>query len=351
MANNVILNGYTFQTDEISGVHSQVVKLAYGAEDSVSYMDVKPATESSLSAMNAKVPALGSAAITSAVPVVLANDLTVGAAASTAALNIDLLTGNSNGWFDAAAFQSCSINIIGGSGISAGAIWFEETNDITNASAGTPWQIEEPTSLTPTPQIIAITIAASTLRMFKAPVAARYVRVRVSTAFVGGTVQAVAVFSQMPYNRMVQTVHQATAANFNATIAAIPAGTNAVGDVGIQYRANATGAASVAKIVAAASTNATSVKGSTARVVGWSLFNNTAAVKFVRLYNKTTAPTVGTDSPALVIPIPANGQITYYSSGGIAFGSGLAYAITNAVADLDATAVAANDVLGGIYYA
>ena len=53
--------------------------------------------------------------------------------------------------------------------------------------------------------------------MFKAPVISRYVRVRVSTAFATANVQAVAVFSQMPFTKMVQTIHQPTAGNLNVT--------------------------------------------------------------------------------------------------------------------------------------
>jgi hypothetical protein len=166
------------------------------------------ATEATLSALNAKEPALGPALPAASSPVTLSNDLTVGAAASIAALNVDLLTGVASGWYDAANFHSCSIQIIGGSAITAGAIIFEQTNDITNAAAGNVWPVEETTSLTPTPNITAIAIAASTTRMFAGSVKARFVRVRVSTAFVTGTVQAVGVFSQLAYSRDIQTVHQ-----------------------------------------------------------------------------------------------------------------------------------------------
>ena len=207
------------------------------------------ATETTLAALNTKTPALGAAAPGSSSPVTLPNDVTVGAAASIAALNIDLLTGNASGWYDAANFHSVAIQVIGGAGISAGAIFFEQTNDITNAAAGNVWPVEEVTTLTPTPNIAAITIAASTIRMFTGQVMARYVRVRVSTAFAGGTVQAVAVFSQMPYNRMVQTVHQATAANLNFTLAALPAlvaGVANIGYVGLQLPLSVADVASAA---------------------------------------------------------------------------------------------------------
>lgn len=129
------------------------------------------------------------------------------------------------------------------------------------------------------------------------------------------------------------------------------ANTALIGDVGAQYRANATGAASISKVLSAATTNATVVKASAGRVIGWSIVNTTAAIKYLRLYNKTTAPTVGTDSPVSVIPIPANGIATVSHPGGIGFATGIGYSITGASPDLDATATAVGDVVGSIYYA
>jgi hypothetical protein len=171
-----------------------------------------------LNEVNGSAISLGTAAATAALPVVGCNDLVVGAAASIAALNVDLLTGSASGWYDASAFHSCSVQIVGSAGITAGAIFFEQTNDTTVAAAGNIWPVEEMTGLTPTPNIAAITISASTTRMFCGPVVSRYVRVRVSTAFATANVQAIAVFSQNPYVRPVQTVHQATAANLNVTV-------------------------------------------------------------------------------------------------------------------------------------
>lgn len=129
------------------------------------------------------------------------------------------------------------------------------------------------------------------------------------------------------------------------------AGTALTNDVGLQYRANNTGAATIAKVASAATTNATSVKATAGRVVGWSLTNTTAAYKYFRFYNKATAPTVGTDSPALIVGLPPNSTTRGEMEGGIGFATGIAYAITGAVADLDATVTAANDVVGGVFYA
>lgn len=109
---------------------------------------------------------------------------------------------------------------------------------------------------------------------------------------------------------------------------------------------------SKARVAAAGSTNATSLKARAAALGGFVLINTSAALKFVKFYDKASAPTVGTDVPAFTIPLPANGiPVTLNSEAGIDFGTGLAYAITGAVGDADATAVSANDVHGVIYYA
>jgi hypothetical protein len=176
------------------------------------------ATETTLAALNTKTPALGVAAPTAASPVVLANSVIVGAAASIAALNTDLLTGTVSGWFDATNYRSVSVQIVGSAGITAGAITFEQTNDTTAAAAGNLWPIDEMATATPTPIIAAVTIAASTTRSFGAPVTHRFVRVRVSTAFATANVQAIANFSQATYWRQTLTVHQASAANLQTTV-------------------------------------------------------------------------------------------------------------------------------------
>ena len=240
MPDNVTLpgTGLIVASDEIGGFQFQRVKLTTGADgvaDDVSSAAPLPvqvmgaadpvATDDTgtfslialLKRLLAKTPALGAAAPAASSPVSLPNDVTVGAAASIAAANTDLLTGAVSGWFDAANSHSVSIQVIGAVGITAGQIIFEQTNDITAAPNGNAWLVDENTSLLPTPNVAAIAITANTVRMFGGSVVARFVRVRVSTAFTGATVRVVGVFSQLPYQRPVQTVHQATAANFQVT--------------------------------------------------------------------------------------------------------------------------------------
>lgn len=166
----------------------------------------------------ARVVNTGSAAPTDSLPVVMADDVSVVGPAALSALNADLLTGGVNGWYDCSSYQSGSIQIIAGAGISAGAVFFEQTNDTTLAPAGAALRAYEASSVSTNPNVAAITIAASTARIFTVPINARYVRARISTAFVGGTVQAAATFSQRAASFPVINVQQAVAANLLATV-------------------------------------------------------------------------------------------------------------------------------------
>jgi len=103
------------------------------------------------------------------------------------------------------------------------------------------------------------------------------------------------------------------------------------------------------RVQSAASTNATSVKASAGQIYTIALTNN-STIAFLKLYNKASAPTVGTDTPIATYAIPANGVLAL-SFNGKSFALGIAYAITNLVADADTTAVAANQITGSIEYA
>lgn len=97
---------------------------------------------------------------------------------------------------------------------------------------------------------------------------------------------------------------------------------------------------------AAATTNGTAVSSIPCDLYSIIATNTSAAVKFLKLYNKSSAPTVGTDTPVLTICLPA-GILTQISlAAGMYFNIGLAYAITGADGDSDTTALVAGDVKG-----
>ena len=107
------------------------------------------------------------------------------------------------------------------------------------------------------------------------------------------------------------------------------------------------------KAIAAATTNSTLVLTGARRLVGGAVHNVSAAVKYFKLYNKATAPTVGTDTPILTIAIPA-GQTIYIGDCigiyALPFSLGLGYGITGAAADADTTALTAGDVIVNLTY-
>jgi len=103
---------------------------------------------------------------------------------------------------------------------------------------------------------------------------------------------------------------------------------------------------SPSNINSAATTNGTLIKGSAGTLFSINAFNNGGAAAYVKLYNKATAPTVGTDIPVLVIPVPAGSQNQPFTLGtlGHRFALGIGLAITGGSADNDTTAVAASQV-------
>lgn len=111
------------------------------------------------------------------------------------------------------------------------------------------------------------------------------------------------------------------------------------------------GGATPFNMLSAASTNATSVKGSAGTVYNILATNTNASARFLKLYDKATAPTVGTDTPVFTALIPAtNGIVNMSVPVGIAFANGIALAITGAVTLADTTAVGANDVSVNLTY-
>ena len=98
-------------------------------------------------------------------------------------------------------------------------------------------------------------------------------------------------------------------------------------------------------INSAATTNATAVKTSAGTLYNVAVFNAGAGAAYVKFYNKTSAPVVGTDTPVQVIKCDA-GENAVHNLGvtGHRFTAGIALAITGAAADSDTTAVAANQV-------
>jgi hypothetical protein len=78
------------------------------------------------------------------------------------------------------------------------------------------------------------------------------------------------------------------------------------------------------------------------------IFNSNDEARYFKLYNKASAPTVGTDTPVWTIPLlPGTGFSATFAYGK-SFATGIAYAITSGLADTDTGVVEAGDVTGSI---
>lgn len=83
------------------------------------------------------------------------------------------------------------------------------------------------------------------------------------------------------------------------------------------------------------STNATLVYGARANVSAIMGFNTNATVYFLKIYDKATAPTCGTDTPVLTVPLPQNTGNGVQLGQGLQFANGVGFCITGAIADND----------------
>lgn len=179
------------------------------------------------------------------------------------------------------------------------------------------------------------------------------VRARCS-AYTSGTItvtvramQAAGIVSVYPTGNTSQSV------SISGTPAVtINGGTNAIGDVGTQYRANATGAATPFSLLSPATPAATAVKASAGRLLGMVLTNTGASLRSVKFWNTAVAGvTLGTTAALFEIDIPAGGVVEWHMEGGIAFGTAITVAVTGAKGLTDNTAITLNDVSGVLMYA
>lgn len=83
--------------------------------------------------------------------------------------------------------------------------------------------------------------------------------------------------------------------------------------------------------------------------------NNAAAARFLKFYDKATAAVVGTDPVIMTIQLGAGQHIQQATvgqdgSGSLLFKNGIVVSATNLIADADATAPTANDVVLNLVY-
>ena len=208
------------------------------------------------------------------------------------------------------------------------------------AGVVTPTFSNEPTFSVPiTPTLV--TPAGATATTFNSagswliPVHGRYLRLRLTTATTAGTTTIYTFGSPFPAQ------------------AWLPAGTNAIGDVGGVIRTAAGGLSTPIRIIsAAASTNGTVVKNSTGRLYKIRGYNAAATVRYIKLYNSTTV-TVGTTAVVDTIPLkPLDFFDIDFGEIGRSYATGICFGLTTGSADNDTGALTAGDIVGmNVYFA
>lgn len=105
-----------------------------------------------------------------------------------------------------------------------------------------------------------------------------------------------------------------------------------------------------AKVLSAATTNATVVKAGPGRIYSVQVSNSSNAYRYIKFYNLAVAPTVGTSTVLSIVGIPPGGRASLNSPQGLYCSVGIAYSIVAGAADNDATAVGATEIVGSITY-
>jgi hypothetical protein len=211
---------------------------------------------------------------------------------------------------------------------------FEGSIDSTNGTDGAWFAIDAKRTNANTVDLVTGVLAATPAYAWELSVNGfNFIRVR-ATAHASGT--ALWKFQQAPYATEPVPVTQVTGTQpVSGTVTAtVTAGT-----------VNPVVPATPFILNSAASTNDTLILTGTSGLQAFHAFNNGAAIAYVKLYNKATAPTSG-DTPAMVIPIPAGGVSPPLTPGfnGFRFALGMGIRITTGVADNDTGAVAAGQV-------
>jgi hypothetical protein len=114
------------------------------------------------------------------------------------------------------------------------------------------------------------------------------------------------------------------------------------------------GGVTMGHLVAAATNNATSLKGSAGQLYGASVYNNTTYPVYLKFCNKATACTCGTNSGSdtilFTVAAQAGTQREIHTEEGVAFSTGIAYCAVKGITDTDNTSLAASDAVLDFLY-
>jgi hypothetical protein len=102
--------------------------------------------------------------------------------------------------------------------------------------------------------------------------------------------------------------------------------------------------------VSAASNNAATIKASPGVVVAYFVGNIAASFRYVKLYNKASNPSPGSDTPVFVIAVPPTLGANIAFPYPLGFSTGIAIAIVTGISNTDNTSTGASEVVCSIAY-
>jgi hypothetical protein len=243
----------------------------------------------------------------------IGGDFTEIASLSAGSLSADLVPA-----MDVSAYKWLSLHI--NTNAYSGVISFQCSNDNVNYVA---------LNLSQSGSTLYPTSTNSAGAISSGPVFFRYLRIRM-TSYTSGAAQG--------------TLELYTSASMTSVIG-IGGNGPSVAQSGVwSMGAATTNGTSDFHLISAATTNAATIKASAGQVYGYEIYNTNAAVRYVKLFNKTTNPVLGTDIPFRTIAVPPSGRAFLHSITGISMGTGISIATTTGIADLDVAAVGAADL-------
>lgn len=226
----------------------------------------------------------------------------------------------------------------GSAAMAAGAFVFEGSLDSTDGLDGTWFVVQAVRSDSNTIETgratSSLAAGAGQLYAWELSVnAIRWFRVRCSTTL---TASAIAMWTAIRGSYATEPIPAMQAHNVtftNASIGVTPTG-------GTKYAYTSLASTNAVLITAGGSKNIQSI----------TLFNPTAALIYFKMYDKSTAPTVGTDIPWFTIPVPVNGFVAYeFGPLGHRNASGFAFAMTAGPLATDTAAIAVGVQFGMTY--
>ena len=233
--------------------------------------------------------------------------------------------------FDASAYSYVSFQL---RGTWVGEVRFQASNDngsfedIIVQSAG---EIAEP-----------YTISSTENSLIKIPVLAKYLRVRV-IAYTSGTVEGTSfAYREDVHTGQISSTGEVTiAASQNVGLSA---GVNQIGHVIIDPNPVSMETDLYVGLPSDAAFNGRVLKAVPTTLRSFVFTNLAATPRYIKLYDQTTVPTAGVDTPVILISLPAVGTLAFpLPSEGFVFANGLAMNMTLKPENSDTTNTATVD--------